>query len=199
MLQAFALSLWINLAGCYSPRFAIRIMSMETAATRWSRRRELRSISEIGSTYEMVEFTQSPHDDLAVVCFHANWCKACQKFQMLYRKLDASNPRGVRLANIEYSKNTALSKSVGVVKLPTVQFYRRGERLDSFSCGPKSFSKVLGTIQCLTDEIEKQKLEENAALLHSELDGHLNDDTMESSSSSFHSPSSASTLNEISA
>jgi thioredoxin-like negative regulator of GroEL len=199
IIQAFALtvSLWINHAGCYSPHFAIRITAEATA--RWSRLRHLQSISDIGSTYEMVEFTQSSQEDLAVVCFHANWCKACQKFQVLYRKLDASNPRGVRFANVEYSKNTALSKSFGVAKLPTLQFYRGGTRLESFSCGPKSFSRVLGTVQFLMDEIEKQKLDEQAALPHSELGGRLSEAPLGSSSPSIHSPSISSTTEEFSA
>jgi thioredoxin-like negative regulator of GroEL len=138
----------------------------------------------------MTEFTDCTHEELAVVCFHSTWCKACKKFQVLYRKLDVSNPRGVRLANVEYGKNAALSKMSGVTKLPTVQFYHKGKRLDSFSCGPKSFPRVLGTIQSLLDQVETQQLDERAELLRSELDGHLRSESFDSSSPSLPSSSS---------
>jgi thiol-disulfide isomerase/thioredoxin len=151
-----------------------------------SRSIRLTSISDLRSTYEITDFTN--HDDLAVVCFSSSWCKACQKFQLLYRRLDASNPRGLRLANVEYSQHTALSKSYGVVKLPTVQFYHRGKRLDSFSSGPKAFARVLGTMQCLLDEIEAMNLEEGSALLQAELGRHLREDGPLASSSSPYSP-----------
>jgi Thioredoxin len=146
-----------------------------------SRSVRLAGISDLRSAYEITDFTN--HDDLAVVCFSSNWYKACQKFQLLYRRLDASNPRGVRLANVEYSQHTALSKSYGVVKLPTVQFYHRGNRLDAFSSGPKAFARVLGTIQCLLDEIEAKNLEEGSALLQSELGRHLHEEGALASSS----------------
>lgn len=161
---------------------AFSVHPMAQASRSPARSIKLASISDLRSAYEITDFTN--HDDLAVVCFTSNWCKACQRFKLLYGRLDASNPRGVRLANVEYSQHTALSKSYGVVKLPTVQFYHRGKRLDSFSSGPKGFARVLGTIQCLLDEIEAKNLEEGSALLEAELGRHLRDEGALASSSS---------------
>jgi thioredoxin-like negative regulator of GroEL len=162
---------------------AFSVHPMAQASRSPARSIKLASISDLRSAYEITDFTNN--DELSVVCFSSNWCKACQRFQLLYRRLDASNPQGVRLATVEYSQHTALSKSYGVVKLPTVQFYHRGRRLDSFSSGPKAFARVLGTIQCLSDEIEAKNLEEGSALLQSELSRHLREEGALASSSPY--------------
>jgi thiol-disulfide isomerase/thioredoxin len=170
LCQVFLLGLFPQLGAAFS------VHPMAQASRSPARSIKLASISDLRSAY---------NDELSVVCFSSNWCKACQRFQLLYRRLDASNPRGVRLATVEYSQHTALSKSYGVVKLPTVQFYHRGKRLDSFSSGPKTFARVLGTIQCLLDEIEAKNLEEGSALLQSELSRHLREEGALASSSPY--------------
>ena len=159
------LCLWVSCIQSFS-------LSPLSARSRTDSSSRLYAITNVQSPYELSELVHS--NELTVVCFHANWCKSCQKFQQYYRKLDASNPPGLQLANVEYSVHTDLAKSLGVERLPSVQFYHQGRRLDAFNCGPKNFARELGTIQCLQDEIQSQRqftvtLEEGAALMQREL------------------------------
>ena len=146
-----------------------RHVRSSTTPTSISSGTALGAIRDLQSLYELNDFVRHD-DDLTVVCFHAHWCKTCQKVQHYYKKLDASHPEGVQLANVEYSSHTSLAKTLGVVKLPTMQFYHKGEKLDEFTCGPKTFARVLGTIQGLRDDLDAQqqlvsKLDRGAALV----------------------------------
>ena len=139
------------------------------------------AISTLTSRIDLIDFVSSRNDlgtdyingiddRVSVVLFHASWCRSCKKFQQLYKRLAASNadlidPRtgvtqkvgSIRLAEMEYGANKAVCQSLGIKKLPTVFFYRKGEKVDGFSCSPANFATVLGTLQTLQDEVELER------------------------------------------
>jgi thioredoxin-like negative regulator of GroEL len=88
---------------------------------------------------------------------HASWCKSCKLFGKQYERigreigdLESVNDSStivregeIRLAQIEFGKNTALCKSLGVTKVPSIQFYSQDKKVDDFPCGPKKIAHTL--------------------------------------------------------
>ena len=90
--------------------------------------------------------------------YYASWCKTCQKFERDFNAIGRKigdletvpttaglqdekatttlTRRGVlRMARVDFGKNSDLCKSRGVTKFPSVQIYSRGRLVDSFSVG----------------------------------------------------------------
>ena len=104
-------------------------------------------IQEINSAEEMKVFLQEGQEDeeerLAIIKFHASWCKSCQKFGHQFKGIareigdleevtlnDDDEEEAtiiqqgeLRMGEIEYGANSDLCKSLGVTKLPAVQVY----------------------------------------------------------------------------
>jgi thioredoxin-like negative regulator of GroEL len=123
-------------------------------------------ITHINSEEAFQEYMQAPDDRITVVSFHAAWCKSCQKFGRLYQKLaidradwvageakilkiNKNNKNAViletgevRLASIEWKANIELCRSLGVTRLPSVQYYQNGRKLAGFPAGPSKFQLV---------------------------------------------------------
>lgn len=77
----------------------------------------------------------------------------------------------IRMASIEFGANKELCKSLGIKRLPTVHFYRRGEKLAGFPCGPAKFQLLLDTIQHYLSSQKSEsdlehKLDEGNALMN---------------------------------
>ncbi|GKY97993.1 hypothetical protein MPSEU_000757400 [Mayamaea pseudoterrestris] len=118
-------------------------------------------IRDLDGRADYDDFVSSPNDDrLSVILFHASWCKTCLKILQQYKKMatqvadhvdiesnDVIRQGSLRLAQLEYSKHTELCQELGIVKLPTIQLYRNGEQLASFSCGANKFGRVREIIQ----------------------------------------------------
>lgn len=118
-------------------------------------------IQELESHSEFADFTTSEGDGrLSVILFHASWCKTCLKVLQQYKKMAIQvgdhihadskvvvRRGSMRLAQIEYSKHTALCQELGIEKLPTIHLYRDGQKLASLSCGANKFSQVRQVIE----------------------------------------------------
>lgn len=96
--------------------------------------------------------------------FYASWCKSCKRFGVSFRHLafeegDHLHPNGdvvhlgnVRFAEVEYSANAQLCKTLKVRKLPTVHYYKRGEgKLSELTCKPSQFQVVVDEMNRLMD------------------------------------------------
>ncbi|GMH67357.1 hypothetical protein TL16_g04658 [Triparma laevis f. inornata] len=82
-------------------------------------------------------------NSLAVIKFHASWCKSCQSFSRKFTHLSTLSPSSISYASLEFSSNPKLCRSLGVTHLPSVQIYKGKEgKVESFSCSPKRFEKV---------------------------------------------------------
>ncbi|EJK49258.1 hypothetical protein THAOC_31889, partial [Thalassiosira oceanica] len=96
-------------------------------------------ILSIRSEGEYADFLGSEADDrICVIKFYASWCKSCAKFGVKYKRL--ARERGdvavadeivrageARFAEVEYTANARLCKSLKVKRLPSVHFHVRGE------------------------------------------------------------------------
>jgi len=60
----------------------------------------------------------------------------------------------IRIVNIEYSAGRELCQKLGIKRLPTVQFFRGGEKLQDFCCPPTQFHRVQDLVKGYT---KKQK------------------------------------------
>lgn len=101
-------------------------------------------VESLDSHIDWAEFLEN--DSLKVVKFYARWCKSCQKVGLLYQK-ESRKHQDVTFAEVEWSAQTALCRSLGVKQLPTLQFYWKGQRLTSFSCPPSQFRKVQDALE----------------------------------------------------
>lgn len=115
----------------------------------------------IKSTNDMIDFL-SKDDRLCIIKFYATWCKSCQKFGLRYDKLasihgDIVDPKDktrvldegqVRFAEVEFSANAKMCRTLGIKRLPYVHFYRGAEgRLAEFAAGPSKFNLVIDKLK----------------------------------------------------
>lgn len=86
-------------------------------------------------------------DKLVVLKHFAPWCKTCQRLGPRFKGL-ARNPKyadaPIIFAELDISDNKRFQSSLGVVALPTLQFYANGEIVETFAAGPTAWPK-LGT------------------------------------------------------
>jgi CRP-like cAMP-binding protein/Ca2+-binding EF-hand superfamily protein/thiol-disulfide isomerase/thioredoxin len=79
-------------------------------------------------------------DKLVVLKIFAPWCRACKALEPKFAKLsqEPSLNDGIPIlwASLSIQHNKAFVQSLGVLALPTVQFYVGGKLLDTFPCGP---------------------------------------------------------------
>lgn len=114
------------------------------------------NIVKIETHQDYVNFLEED-DRLCLVKFYAGWCKSCKRFGISFRQLayeegDHINLNGdsivhsgnVRFAEVEYTQNARLCKSLKVKKLPTVHYYKRGKgKLSELTCKPSQFQLVV--------------------------------------------------------
>mmetsp|Transcript_19156 Transcript_19156/g.46253 ORF Transcript_19156/g.46253 Transcript_19156/m.46253 type:complete len:686 (-) Transcript_19156:74-2131(-) len=78
-------------------------------------------------------------DKLVILKVFAPWCKACKglepKFNALVKDEKYKN-LPIVWASFTIQNNKEFVKSIGVLALPTIQFYARGQRMETFACGP---------------------------------------------------------------
>jgi thioredoxin-like negative regulator of GroEL len=99
--------------------------------------------------------------------FHAAWCKSCQRFGVKFQCLANQKTdwiqdnygsivqHGVmRFGSIEFGANTGMCRTLEIKRLPTVHFYRKGEQLDEFACGPSKYPRLIETMEQL---LQRQK------------------------------------------
>lgn len=121
-------------------------------------------ITTVEEIKDFLEFL-GEDDRLCVVKFHASWCKSCQKFGIRYKKLalkegDKIDRRGtvlekgrVRFAEVEFTANADLCRTLGVHKLPYIHIYSGSKgRVADFACGPKNFPLVIEKMNKFLDK-----------------------------------------------
>lgn len=88
---------------------------------------------------EHAEFLSQHPDELVILKVYAPWCRACKglspKFTALARD-DILKDTPIRFAQLSIQHNKDFIKRLGVLALPTVQFYVAGRLVDTFACGP---------------------------------------------------------------
>ncbi|CAJ1950357.1 unnamed protein product [Cylindrotheca closterium] len=78
-------------------------------------------------------------DKLLVMKVFAPWCRACKGLEPKFNAI-VKDPKYKDLpiiwADLSIQNNKNYVKSIGVVALPSIQFYAQGMREDTFPCGP---------------------------------------------------------------
>jgi len=153
-------------------------------------------IVKIESSEDYINFLKED-DRICVIKFYASWCKSCQKFGVKFRNMakeegdiiytksqELIKPGRVRFAEIEYSSNVELCRSLSIKRLPNVHLYK-GEvgQLAAFPCGPSKFpileSKLESFLAMSDEEIELEKKLEESGELAGEITSQLRKDKKE--------------------
>jgi len=84
-------------------------------------------------------FLEETKDKLVILKVYAPWCRACKglepKFKQVSRDPNLKNIPIV-FSSLSIQNNKDYVKTIGVLALPTVQFYLHGKKMDNFPCGP---------------------------------------------------------------
>lgn len=82
------------------------------------------------------------NQQLVILKVFAPWCRACKglesKFLQISRETEyaPSSKLPIIYASLSIQHNKAFVQSLGVLALPTIQFYVAGQLIDTFPCGP---------------------------------------------------------------
>ena len=104
--------------------------------------------------------------------FYASWCKSCAKFGVKYKRL--ARERGdvtvsdevvrageARFAEVEYTANARLCKSLKVKRLPSVHFFVRGRgKVSEVVTRPSQFDMVERELERLLSKHRREGREE---------------------------------------
>ncbi|EKE41800.1 hypothetical protein ENUP19_0082G0123 [Entamoeba nuttalli] len=80
------------------------------------------------NTTNLEELKEKTATGVAVVQFHATWCKDCINVRPLYRKLITEAPTTTYL-DIDIDKAPELKKIYNIVHVPTFILYHNGQEL----------------------------------------------------------------------
>ena len=94
-------------------------------------------------------------DKLLIVKVFAPWCRACKglepKFKALVKE-ETFQSLPMLWADLTIQHNKDYIKKIGVLALPTIQFYAHGQRLDTFPCGPSKLPILKRKLAQLVDD-----------------------------------------------
>lgn len=68
-------------------------------------------------------------DCLTVIDFYADWCGPCRRLSPLLVQL-AEQHIDVKFYKVNVENNEEVAEKVGITAMPTINFYRRGQRID---------------------------------------------------------------------
>lgn len=102
-------------------------------------------------------------DHLVILKVFAPWCRACKGLEPKFKALVADNKYAklpMIWADLTIQHNKDFVKTIGVLALPTIQFYVHGQRLDTFPCGPSKVPILKQKLtQLVTDYIDASTLQ----------------------------------------
>jgi Ca2+-binding EF-hand superfamily protein/thiol-disulfide isomerase/thioredoxin len=78
-------------------------------------------------------------DKIVVLKVYAPWCRACKALEAKFLQVRHDpkyNNLPIVWADLTIQHNKEFIKQLGVLALPTVQFYVQGRLIDTFACGP---------------------------------------------------------------
>ena len=84
-------------------------------------------------------FLEAHPDKLVVIKFFAPWCRACKGLEPKFLQIvqdEKYQDLPMLWADLSIQHNKDFVKSLGVLALPSVQFYAQNELVESFPCGP---------------------------------------------------------------
>jgi thioredoxin 1 len=96
----------------------------------------------------IVDLTEATYGDyiqsreLVLVDFFAQWCPPCQKFMLVFPRLEeALKDLPVGLAKVDIDANKSLSTNMNIEKVPTFVIYKNGVEIDRWS-GIKTIADI---------------------------------------------------------
>jgi calmodulin len=105
----------------------------------------------------------------------APWCRACKGLEPKFNAIvkDAKyKDLPIIWADITIQHNKEYIKKIGVLALPTIQFYARGQRMDTFPCGPSKVPILKRKLaQLVNDNVDAETLQVKATMSETSSEG----------------------------
>ncbi|KAL7581532.1 hypothetical protein ACA910_022098 [Epithemia clementina (nom. ined.)] len=103
-------------------------------------------------------FVEAHQDKLIVLKVYAPWCRACKGMQPKFSAVvqdEKYQDLPIVWAQLSVQHNKEFVKTIGVLALPTVQFYVGGSLSDTFPCGPSKIPILKRKlIQLVNDHVD---------------------------------------------
>ena len=100
--------------------------------------------SVTAATFEE-EVIRASHDRLVLVDFWAQWCGPCKALAPILQDAQQARSDAVRIVKVDVDAEARLSSLHGVRSMPTLQFFRRGQKVDQL-VGLQSLEALLQRI-----------------------------------------------------
>lgn len=84
------------------------------------------------------------YDGTVIVDFYANWCMPCKMLAPIVEKVAGEN--NIKLAKVNVDENEALVREFGIMSIPVIHVYKKGQQTASF-VGLVSESKLIDAIK----------------------------------------------------
>jgi thioredoxin 1 len=66
-----------------------------------------------------------------IVDFAASWCGPCKMLKPIYEKVSSKNTTEVQMYTMDVDANRDLAVSLGVIRVPTIKVFNKGEVVDT--------------------------------------------------------------------
>jgi len=106
-------------------------------------------------------------DKLVVMKVFAPWCRACKGLEPKFNAI-VRDPKYEKLpivwADLTIQHNKEYIKKIGVLALPTIQFYAHAQRMDTFPCGPSKVPMLKRKLaQFVNENVDPRTLQVTAS------------------------------------
>lgn len=126
-------------------------------------------ITHILNAQQHETFLQENRDKLVILKIYAPWCKACKGLEpkfasLVHGELYANLP--LSFCDLSIQNNKQFVKDLGVIALPSIQFYVGGRLDQTFPCGPSKFPILKRKLaQLINDHVDaKTRLVKESSL-----------------------------------
>lgn len=112
-------------------------------------------IWHIESKTQHANFLDKHRDKLVILKVFAPWCRACKGLEPKFAQLvhsDTYRDTPIVWADLSIKHNKAFVQSLGVLALPTIQFYVGSSLTDTFPCGPSKAAILKRKLAALVAE-----------------------------------------------
>ena len=123
------------------------------------------------TAYQQLVESTSGTEQLAVITFSSERCRACAAMRPKLRSMSNGWPEvSWHVVELEQDDgNKALFKEIGIAKLPHVQIVRQGQAVESYTCGPKRLATVEDNLEVhgLERRVRRRRMRRLALALQS--------------------------------
>ena len=127
----------------------------------WEKGLDLPNVVAVEGTEGLLEAMALAGDRLVMVAFYATWCGACRMVHPKLLQLAGERPEDLVLLKVNFDRDRAMCKSLGVKVLPFFHFYRGADgKLAEFTASLKRVQRIRDAL--VEHSSERCSLSQNA-------------------------------------